>query len=275
MDWLKKLFGKSKTGKAAPAPKLVSPKVLPSASDTESIPEADPAKFVLTRSVDDPLYEATFEARDNYWKNIGEIDEDVIAHVISPQFMGAPHWPTTRQAYKIIRTETSLIIASDGLSDPFTDAAEHEVNFSGFSSEVFIESSELVGATFDDIKKSWQFEAVEIWSRNVANYGGINANLEKYPVMSIELPIHSLPEDWKNENGNVGFLVNCKMSNREYEFSNSPLSSIKLISLTAIKPDELKFVIEGGQKGRDTLAEVLTKKGLTDMNHSERQTVLE
>jgi len=273
MDWLKKLLGKSKDSK--PAPALAPKSVAPNVNQEDINPTDEENKFVLTRSVEDPLYASTFDARDTYWKNIGAIDEDVIAHMVSPEFMGAPAWPTTRQAYKIIRTDTTLIITSDGLSDPFTDCAEHEIKMNGFGGEVFIETADLVDASFDEITKSWYYEAIEMWARNVAHYGGINMRLEKYGVMSMELPIQSAPDDWKTETGNVGFLVNCKMKQREYEITEAPLSTIKVISLMAIRPDELNFVIEGGQDGRDSLVSSLEKNGFIHLSGFERPSVLE
>lgn len=237
--------------------------------------ERSAVEYVLTRAVDDPLYAATFEARDEYWKTIGKIDEDVIAHVMSPEFMGAPAWPTTRQAYKIIRTDKTVIIASDGLSDPFTDCAEHEVNMNGFGSEVYIESSELVGASFDEIAKSWQFEAIEIWARNVANYGGINFSVEKYGVFSTELPVGGIPEDWVSPSGNVGLLVNVKPKDNAIEITDMPLAPIKIIPLTIIRPDELAFIVAGGQDGRDSLALQLGEAGFYHISDANRQSVLD
>lgn len=277
MSWFKKLLAKptasetaSKAG-AFPEPKPAKPIL----TQEEVKPTVEGNNYVLTRSVDDPLYDATFKARDTYWKSIGSIDEDVIAHMVSPQFMGMPAWPTTRQAYKVIRTETTLIIASDGLSDPFTDCEEHKIHMNGFGGEVFIETADLVDASFDEITKSWHYETIEIWARNVAHYGGLNARLEKYGVMSMELPIQSAPSDLKNEHGNVGFLVNCKMAQREYEVSDAPLSPIKIISLMAIKPDELKFIVEGGQDARNSLVNALGKKGYIHLNNSTRKSVIE
>ena len=67
------------------------------------------------------LCQATYAARAACWKAIGQLDTDVLGHVINPTFMGGPKWPALRQAFAIIRrpeTQT-VVLASDGLADPW------------------------------------------------------------------------------------------------------------------------------------------------------------
>jgi len=258
MDWLKKLLGQSKIQTKA-------------VQGIETI-GTENSKSDNVISIDDPVFEASFSSRDKYWNKIGKIDEDVIAYLVSPQFQGAPPWPTTRQSFKIIRTDDTVIIASDGLSDPFVDT---DMKSNGLECEVFIETSELKGLGFNEIKNSWQFSAIENWARNVADYGGINHQVNQYGVLSVELPLDSPPDDFLNANGNVGFLVNLKTDVRDYDITDSPLSPIKIISLTAIRPDELKFVMDGGQAARDNLAEKLHKSGYSHTSNSNRNSVLD
>ncbi|MDX1960676.1 MAG: hypothetical protein SFU98_19040 [Leptospiraceae bacterium] len=60
-----------------------------------------------------------YELRDRYWNVIGELSSDVLVHVINPAFMGMPEWPDLRQAYNIIRTNDTIILATNGLSDDY------------------------------------------------------------------------------------------------------------------------------------------------------------
>ncbi|MEL6318759.1 MAG: hypothetical protein AAFR16_14095, partial [Pseudomonadota bacterium] len=113
---------------------------------------------------------ATHAALDAYWARIGASDADVISYAINPMFSGAPPWPGTRQAYRVVRvTEApggpTLILASDGLSDPFDDDAWDDEDGAparnGFEMEVYIETPELAGAGFEEIRSSWAFAVIE------------------------------------------------------------------------------------------------------------------
>ncbi|KKR30268.1 hypothetical protein A2715_03225 [Candidatus Woesebacteria bacterium RIFCSPHIGHO2_01_FULL_39_32] len=71
------------------------------------------------------LQRLTYEARNKFWAAVGKVDSDVFAPLINPAFSGGPKWPSLRQAYrKIVTNDGVLIIASDGLSDPFEDTPD-------------------------------------------------------------------------------------------------------------------------------------------------------
>ena len=90
---------------------------------------------------DDPRIEAGYWRRQVYWDAIGPSDGDFLTYLINPQFQGAPAWPNTRQAYRVVRPAGRLIIASDGLSDPFvgTNLTDRQ----GFGCQVYIEAPQL------------------------------------------------------------------------------------------------------------------------------------
>ena len=74
------------------------------------------------------LCQASHNARQACWSQVGTVDSDVLSHIINPAFMGGPRWPALRQAFAVIRrpdTQT-VVLASDGLSDPF-DGTEPEL----------------------------------------------------------------------------------------------------------------------------------------------------
>ena len=63
--------------------------------------------------------EAAIQTRQEFYEGLGEMDADVLAPIISPMLMGGYDWPANRPQYRVIRTEKSTIIITDGLSDPF------------------------------------------------------------------------------------------------------------------------------------------------------------
>ncbi|MEG1052532.1 MAG: hypothetical protein RSF79_10870, partial [Janthinobacterium sp.] len=67
------------------------------------------------------LRAAACAARDAFYGTLGTVDADVLAPLVNPAFMGGPRWPSLRQAWRVIRRPDSIVIASDGLSDPFED----------------------------------------------------------------------------------------------------------------------------------------------------------
>jgi hypothetical protein len=90
-------------------------------------------------------FDRSCELRDQYWKSIGEVDPDVMTHVINPAFMGGPMWPSVRQAFLTINSPERIILASDGLSDPYDDMETNEANaaYNGFGLEVYVSTEKL------------------------------------------------------------------------------------------------------------------------------------
>jgi hypothetical protein len=183
-----------------------------------------------------------------------------------------PAWPNTRQAYRVVRPKTSLIIASDGLSDPFVGTDMDDV--SGFGTEVFIETPDLVGADFDAIRAGWAFGLIENFAMNVADWGGIADQLKKYSVMSTEFPFAgALPPEWLNDRGAAGFLINTPVAGRLSE-TQTPFGHVMIVALTLLHPAELAFVAANGQSGRDRLVETLQAKGMGHMSSLRRPSVI-
>ncbi|WP_086736532.1 hypothetical protein [Erythrobacter colymbi] len=223
-------------------------------------------------SLDDPRYAAFAAARRNAWSALGPVDDDVIGYLVSPEFQGAPAWPTTRQSYLVARPKGSTLIASDGLSDLFTgtDSAEP-----GFGCEVFIECPDLAGAAFEAVKRSWQFQLIENFARNVADMGGINGVLERYGVISMELPApESTPERWVTARGSVGALVGIEVPDRPARCTLAPGVAIRLVALTLLLPDETEYVIKGGKAARGELAAILFATGTGLASPANRRSVL-
>jgi hypothetical protein len=230
----------------------------PKNSAVVKLPEVDSASNPNLIAIDDPRYEAWSEKCRAFWGQIGAIDSDVIAYIISPEFMGAPAWPTTRQSFLIVRTSASVIIASDGLTDLFVDT---DVANAGFGCEVYIETDALIGADFDSIKASWAFSLIENFARNVADWGGIDSQLEKYGVISTELPSpEAMLPTWVAKGDKLGVLVNVATPNRPARLLLDN-STVGMVPITLITPAELSFVAKGGAEARTELAALLTKSG--------------
>ena len=224
-------------------------------------------------AIDDPRYELFFAAREAAWAACGPVDADVISYIVSPEFGGAPAWPTTRQAFRVVRPPQSLIIASDGLSDLFVDT---DMPDPGFGCEVYIESPDLAGADFQKIRSSWQFELVETLARNVAHLGGLQAPISKYGLFSMELPApNAIPARWQTGRGTVGVLINVTVPERPSFCRLDGDTEIRLVALTALLPDETEYVVAGGSETRAEIAQRLIASGSGLSSPADRRSVLE
>lgn len=242
-NWIKSLFN-------TPAP----------AKDHEPGPTPDPQPTTAPRDPDDPAYKKTHDAIQAYWEKIGTVDSDVISYLINPAFMGSPPWPGGRQAFKIIRTSNSLIIASDGLSDPFDEDADSQRN--GFEMEIYIEVKSQQDMTFDDIKNSAAFALIEQCARQIAEWGGITTLLDQIKIISSEIPVPNgaIPETFLNQDGYVGVLFGMEAVNRPAFVPNTPLSPVRMVAVTALSPAEVQDIAMG-KLPREQMAQMLMDAG--------------
>ncbi len=221
---------------------------------------------------DDPRWEQWAEARNAYWNGIGTLDDQVVAHLVSPEFMGAPPWPTTRQSYVITRTDDTVILATDGMTDPFRDDSGPA---NGFGAEVYLESPALVGANFNTIAGSWELGALQNFAANVADLGGITGHLEQYGVVSMELPApEGIPEHLVTPQGTVGILIGMDAPDRSAEVALAPGEEIRMIPITLITPAETAYIVSGGGAARGELVEKLAEAGVGVVSDVNRQSVL-
>ena len=88
-------------------------------NDIPQVPQPDDA--VVGKEAGAQMLATACAARDAFYASLGAMDADVLAPLVNPAFMGGPRWPSLRQAWRVIRRADSIIIASDGLSDPFED----------------------------------------------------------------------------------------------------------------------------------------------------------
>jgi hypothetical protein len=204
----------------------------------------------------DPKVKETYDKRAAYWSTIGKVETDVISYIVNPQFMGSPPWPDSRQAYVVVRPPKSLIIASDGLSD-FVGTGESARQ--GFGCEVFLEIPELANATFEEIKTSWVFSALENFAQNVAANEGLSSQLDRYGILSMELPIDNAPASFTHSRGTVGALINMPTP---YPAKLSlPAGTVDMIPLTLVTKRELNKIVSGGRDGRSAVAAERSARG--------------
>src|SRR6267378_911613 len=121
--------------------------------------------------------EVSFERRAEAWARWGTLQDDVLTHLINPSLMAGPRWPAMRQAFRVARRGPSVLVASDGLSDPFDEGTGAD-NLNGFGLEIFATSSDLI----DRVPGSWVFDLVWQMSQLAAQRGDIAEMISKLEV---------------------------------------------------------------------------------------------
>lgn len=213
------------------------------------------------------LFENTAKCRDTFYASLGQLEPDVIAHLINPSFMGGPTWPALRQAYNIIRCSDSVIIASNGLSDPFDDW--DEIN-SGFEIEIFAETKQPLGS---DVAASWLFKLVYAVSQQAAHNGQFKSFIEAHEVITMEVCSEAGLERLENTNGNIGIILGVEHPNRK-KYVDFPGASVAIVTVQLLTPDELDYVVEHRANGRRKIHQLLKEKGHYHFCNPDRESVL-
>lgn len=250
-DFIKKIFQGTKTD---------APKSKPEISAEDNIYEDEvEAKYGI-------LLQETEELLHQHWNSIGKMEDDVLSLIVSPNFDGSgPSWPTSRQAYAVIRRKNSILVASNGLSWP----EDYNAQSSGFGFEVFFETSSIdphyIGDEGDvaQLKKSFAFAVI----LNIAEMSAENPSLlemiEKYGAISTELPgvshnstANQIPTRFITDDDSLGVLIGAP----EPDFNTTipmPCGPVRLVPVTLLTANELDYIRVEGGKGRTAILEGL------------------
>lgn len=209
-----------------------------------------------------------YDARNNYWKNVGVLESDVITHIINPAFLGMPAWPDLRQAFKVIRTDNSVIIATDGLSDDFKD----EKDENGFGIELFAETNDEKIITFGlaELGKSWLFQLVFQAAANAANSGAYYNAINQHKYVSSEFWDIDINKKFISDSDGVGVILGIerKSTPSTIIFENR---EILVVSITPLINSELNYIIENGKAGREALVEKLKENNFYNVIDLQRK----
>jgi hypothetical protein len=208
----------------------------------------------------DPRFAAGKAQRKTYWARKGTIEPNSISYRVNPETLGAPPWPSIRQTFVIVRTADSLIIASDGLSDPFIGTDNHRTN--GYGIEVFLEMFGAQQMSVEDIMASVAFALIESVAQCVAGIEYLSFQLENEGVVTMEVPCRvGLGSAWQADDGAVGVLLGLGMPDREGVLV-LPFGPLRMVSVTVLTVEELAFVVGNGVTGPSEMNEKLLAAGV-------------
>lgn len=244
-----------------------------------------PSELTESEAANLAAREASGACLDRHWGSVGTSERDVLGYAISPSFSGGPYWPSTRQAYRVVRRGETIIIATEGLSDPFDDV---EGMGNGFEMELFIETADIpehaIGplGEVDPFKRSWAFELVKHVAKTVADAGGVTHQLDQYGALSLEIPGFSqshhmsdqFPKHFVTDDDSTGVLLGAPEPDFPTRLNDMPLSPVRLVPVVLITASELEYVRSGGRAAREDLVSRLAAAGIGHLSSLQRDSVV-
>jgi len=243
----------------------------------------------------DELLDRTAAAREALWRSLGELEPLVLRALPGGGGGGGgapggsssagPRWPAGRCAFRLIRRPATgtVILATDGLSDPFDDLTLGDGNVNGFGLEFYIEApgAELpggAGGSVSDAKTAWQFQLLYTVAQLAAGHGGIRAVMDDLALLSTEaegvapcLPPGAAPA-LVNPAGRVGALLGLKWRAEAGpdggapssssspssppipdRIAGMPLTDVLLVNVKLLALPELALIAARGAAGRAAL----------------------
>ncbi|KAK9796637.1 hypothetical protein WJX73_006128 [Symbiochloris irregularis] len=214
-------------------------------------------------------------ARDDLLKQLGTVEPLELERQSASTAAERPKWPALRQSFKLVhRPEGTVLLVSDGLSDPFDDVTLGDGNVNGYGLEFYIESpaGELPEQTAE-VTKSWQFQLLYTVSQLAAGHGGIRSILDDMKLLSTEAEgvNEAMPEERKpqfvNDAGRVGALLGLRSNDRQdrhsraalpERFEGMPLTDVVLVNIKLLTLNELKLITDKGTEARRRLSDTFT-----------------
>jgi hypothetical protein len=220
--------------------------------------EALDGAFTADRGVD-----AAVAARQAIWSGLGDVDADMLGPAIDPAFLGAPEWPAERQAFLRVRRSGSVLLASDGLSDPHLEPELVEPGLSGFGLEVFIEASDpaLAGDGIESVVGTWAFHLLYEMAQNAASMGDLAERLDALEIVSMELQDFSIGTGWDTADGSVAVLLGVPADGLPAAVETGA-GRAQLVAVTLLRPRELDYVASGRAEARAEIAQRLAAAGV-------------
>lgn len=200
-----------------------------------------------------------YKLRNEFWEKVGAVDKDVLSFLINPAFQNQPAWPDLRQAFKRITTDNSIILATDGLSDEFSNSDKPD---NGLGIELFVEVDDLeyMKMPLSEIKNTWVFKLLNQAAINAVKSRMYLQMAHKYNVFSTEFYDVNVPKSFINKEERVGVLIGMK-SDKVPSILKIDESEILMLSVTLLKLENLKHINEQSEKGREAVVRQLIASG--------------
>ncbi|RYZ33272.1 MAG: hypothetical protein EOO71_42380, partial [Myxococcaceae bacterium] len=204
------------------------------------------------------LYERTETARESFWRTLGTLDEEAIIPIV----VGGG-WPARRQVWRVIRRpEGRTLFVTDGLSDFYVAREEPSV---GFGVELALETDEPVA----DVANCWQQVLLEHIGNELAEHESVREKV-RTGFLSMEVAGYRMPETLLTKDGRVGVLLGMDTPALPSHFT-MPDGEVRLVTVKALMPAELTYLLEHGKNGREELIRRFNERGPGHLSRAWRQ----
>jgi hypothetical protein len=204
-------------------------------------------------------------ARDLFWAAIGRVDSDVLAQAIASRFIAdMPVWPSGHESFRIIRTDSTILIATEGLSDP-DDGPYQGCNGLGF--ELFIEAPAV--ELRHPIGSAYLYILTQT-ARNLVDAAETLERWRKFQMLSLEIPADKNDQRMVNPDGQYIALLGMPGFDAAREMTGMPLSPVRAMAVTVVHPADFEKVRGEGSAGRTRLAAALDRAGLAHVSDLNR-----
>lgn len=254
-----------------PLPPQSAPPLIPPIPAPPAGPPAPPAPLTLAQRAEDSL-----RARQDAWRQLGQLDEEQIAHVAAAPGVPAETapWPTERQGFVRVRRGPWTILASDGLSD-----ASSEASPLGLGIEVFVEVDDpALTGPMSAVPANWATSLLRQGAQAVAKNGRPMVEwLAANRVGSIEFSGVPVPPAFQARGAQgepvVGALIGLLPFALPYQIA-LPAGPIRLLPITLLTARETDYVRAAGAAGREWLAGALANAGPAHRSTLARQSLI-
>ncbi|AZZ53961.1 MULTISPECIES: suppressor of fused domain protein [Rathayibacter] len=176
------------------------------------------------------LAEAVAEDRAQLWRSVGDLDRTVVVSTEDPGVRGGARWPTDHRAFLRVERGPSVVLATDGLSDPFDRLARPGT---GLGLELCLETSALRGIPAADLWNHWQFRVLY----EAARLAALQGVCCRTGVDTATLPGAAAPAAWADERGSVGVLLGLRGGGLP-ERLELATGDVELVTVTPLWPEE-------------------------------------
>ncbi|WP_146086161.1 MULTISPECIES: hypothetical protein [unclassified Rathayibacter] len=211
------------------------------------------------------LAEAVAEDRADAWRGVGALDRTVVVSTEDPGVRGGARWPTDHRAFLRVDRGASVVLATDGLSDPF-DRLAHPGT--GLGLELCLETSAVRGVPTAELWNHWHFRLLYEAARRAALQGVCcRSSLDTARLANV-----SAPPAWTDEQGTVGVLLGLRSPGLP-ERLDLATGHADLVTLTPLRPQEhARASVDSG--ARAEIAERLRALPHEELVHTARPLVV-
>ena len=213
-----------------------------------------------------------YDFRDYFWDDVGKTgSDDIASYKIDPEIKKQLPWPDLRLSYRRILTEDSVIIATDGLSDEFSDS---ELPDNGLEIELYIEMNdpEFIKMSLAQLGETWVFGLLNQAALNAVKQGNYKNLTNEVGVFSFEYYDVGVPEEYISSEGTVGALIG--MQSKKVPFQTKlTVSEVLFLSVTLLKLEELQYILKYGDVGRKEIVKRLEQAEINNISSTNRENI--